>query len=216
METLPVQETSPVEFSPASQLRRPMILGLGGTVRAGSSTERALISALGVASAAGAQTRLLGGAFLATLPIFDPRPGGPTDEQAELAEAVALADGIIVATPGYHGSISGVMKNALDTLELLRDGPHPYLSGKPVGAIVTAAGAQAGGACLLTLRAVIHALRGWPTPFGATLNSAAPLFDETGACCNPKDATQLAVVAEQVVEFTLMKAALRFHQVAAA
>ena len=199
-----------------SQPRRPMILGLGGTVRAGSSTERALIAALDVAAAAGAHTRLLGGAFLATLPTFDPRPGDPTAEQAELAEAVALADGIIVATPGYHGSISGVMKNALDTLELLRGGPHPYFSGKPVGAIVTAAGTQAGGTSLLTLRAVIHALRGWPTPFGATLNSAGPLFDEAGACCDPKDAAQLAIVAEQVVEFTLMKAALQAHQAAAA
>lgn len=205
-----------MEFSPASNVLGPTILGIGGTIRAGSSTERALMAALGVAAAAGAQTRLLGGAFLATLPIFDPRPARPTAEQLELAQAVAEADGIIIATPGYHGSISGVMKNALDTLELGRDDPQPYLSGKPVGTIVTAAGSQAGGTSLLTLRAIVHALRGWPTPFGATLNAAAPLFDEAGACCDPKDSAQLAIVAGQVVEFALMRAAFQRSPVSSA
>ncbi|KRB49714.1 FMN reductase [Phenylobacterium sp. Root700] len=195
-----------------TQSHRPTILGLGGTVRAGSSTERALVAALDVAAAAGAETRLLGGAFLATLPMFDPRPGGPTPEQVELVEAVAKADGIILASPGYHGSISGVMKNALDTLDLLRESAHPFLAGKAVGVIVTAAGSQAGGTSLVAMRAIVHALRGWPTPFGAALNSATPLFDEAGACCNPKDATQLAAVAEQVVEFAMMKAALQAQQ----
>lgn len=201
-----------MEASPAITARRPMILGLGGTLRAGSSTERALLAALAIASASGAQTKLLGGAFLARLPMFDPRPSGPTSEQIELTEAMALADGIIIATPGYHGSISGLIKNALDTLELGREGPQPYLSGKPVGTIVTAAGSQAGGTSLLSLRAIIHALRGWPTPFGATLNSATPLFDEAGGCSDPKDAAQLAIVAEQVIEFTQMKAALQRRQ----
>lgn len=203
-----------MEIFPAPNSLGPTILGIGGTVRAGSSTERALMAALGVAATAGARTRLLGGAFLATLPIFDPRPGGPTPEQLQLTQAVAEADGIIIATP--HGSISGVMKNALDTLELGRGEPQPYLSGKPVGTIVTAAGSQAGGTSLLTLRAIIHALRGWPTPFGATLNAAAPLFDEAGACCDPRDSAQLATVAEQVVEFVLMRAAFRRSAVAPA
>ena len=94
----------------------PLIVGLGGTTRPGSSTERALAAALGAAEALGARTRLVGGDFLAELPIYDPRPGGPTPRQAEMAEIIRGADGLIIATPGYHGSLSGVMKNALDTL----------------------------------------------------------------------------------------------------
>lgn len=187
---------------------RPNILGIGGTTRAGSTTERALVVALQQAEAAGADVQLLGGDFLAKLPIFDPRPGGPTPEQHELVEAIAQADGIIIATPGYHGSISGVIKNALDTLELGRDNQSLYLSNKPVGVIVTAGGSQAGGTSLMTLRAIVHALRGWPTPLGATLNAGAPLFDGGGSCLNPKDTLQLKTVAEQVVEFAHMKSAL--------
>jgi FMN reductase len=186
---------------------KPLIVGLGGTVRPGSSTERALAVALKAAEAAGAETKLFGGAFLSRLPIFDPRPGGATPEQTELAEAVCQADGIIVASPGYHGSISGVIKNALDTLELTREAACPYLSGKPVGTIITADGWQAAGTTLMALRAIIHALRGWPTPFGAALNAGTSLFDEAGECREAKDAWQLKTVAEQVMDFARMRAA---------
>ena len=189
--------------------KRPVIVGLGGTLRPGSSTETALACALRTAEAAGAETRLLGGAFLATLPIFDPRPGEVTPAQAALAEAVRGADGVIVASPGYHGSLSGVVKNALDTLELTRNDPDPYFQGRPVGIIVTADGWQAAGTTLMAVRAIVHALRGWPTPFGAALNSGAGLFDEAGDCRDAKDAWQLTTVAEQVMDFAAMRAHMR-------
>lgn len=189
--------------------RKPLILGIGGTIRAGSSTERALVCALARAEALGAETHLLGGAFLGSLPIFDPRPSDPTPAQLELAAAVRAADGLIVASPGYHGSISGVIKNALDTLEITGRDAQPYLTGKPVGTVITAAGGQAGGTTLVALRAIIHALRGWPTPFGAALNTANDLFDDGGACRDDKDAWQLDTVAEQVMEFAHMRVASR-------
>ncbi|WP_394763060.1 NADPH-dependent FMN reductase [Phenylobacterium sp.] len=184
---------------------KPLIVGIGGTPRAGSSTERALGLALQSAQAAGARVQLFGGEFLERLPHFNPGPAGPSPEQAELAEAVRAADGIILATPGYHGSLSGVVKNALDTLELTAKDSRPYFDGRPVGIIVTAGGAQAGGATLMAVRGIIHAMRGWPTPFGAALN-ASNLFDEAGECREAKDAAQLAMVAEQVMEFASMRA----------
>jgi FMN reductase len=185
---------------------KPLIVGIGGTVRPGSSTEKALGLALKHAESLGAETRLLGGAFLSRLPIFDPRPSEVTEAQQELADAVCEAHGVIVASPGYHGSISGVIKNALDTLELTRGREAPYLSGKPVGTIITADGWQAAGTTLMALRAIIHALRGWPTPFGAALNSTPSPFGEDGGCRDPKDAWQLTTVADQVMEFATMRA----------
>ena len=98
--------------------RRPVVVGEGGATRAGSSTERALKLALAAAEQAGAVTILLGEEFLATLPNFDPKPGGPTPAQRRLIKEIARADGNIVASPDDHGSISGVVKNVLDTLEL--------------------------------------------------------------------------------------------------
>jgi FMN reductase len=184
----------------------PLILGVGGTTRPGSTSERALQVALGAAEAKGARTKLLGGEFLARLPIYNPAAGEVTPEQAELADAVRSADGVIVATPGYHGSLSGVIKNALDTLELLRDDARPYFTDRAVGAIITADGWQAAGTTLIAVRSIIHAMRGWPTPFGAALNATTNLFDAEGVCIDAKDAWQLTTVGEQVLEFAQLKA----------
>ncbi len=184
----------------------PLILGLGGTVRPGSSTEKALAVALRAVEAAGGRTRLLGGEFLSGLPLFNPGPGGPTKDQAILADAVREADGLIVATPGYHGSLSGVVKNALDTVELLRDDARPYFTDRAVGVIVTAEGWQAAGTTLTAVRSIIHAMQGWPTPFGAALNATSGSFEADGSPKDPKDAWQLATVGEQVLDFARMRA----------
>ena len=183
----------------------PLIVGIGGTPREGSSTERALVLALRSAKDAGARTLLFGGDFLQRLPHFNPGPEGPSAEQRRFVDAVRRADGVIIATPGYHGSVSGLVKNALDSLELLRADERPYLHGRAVGCIVTADGSQAAGATLLALRAIVHAMRGWPTPFGASLN-AKDLFDQAGECREAKDAWQLSTVSEQVMEFATMRA----------
>jgi FMN reductase len=177
-------------------------VGLGGTVRPGSSSERALIKSLAAASAAGARTELFGGAFLAQLPIYNPHEPICGGETARFIETVRACDGLIVATPGYHGSISGLVKNALDCLEGLREDVRPYVDGRAVGCIVAASGAQAAGSTLGALRAIVHALRGWPTPFGATL-AGGGLFDDEGEFNDARDAWQVETVAQQVVDFAL-------------
>jgi FMN reductase len=56
----------------------------------------------------------------------------------------------------------------------------------------------------MAVRGIIHAMRGWPTPYGAALN-AAKLFDDAGECREPKDAWQITTVADQVMEFATMR-----------
>ena len=187
----------------------PLIVGIGGTTRPGSTSERTLAKALEAAAALGARTRLFGGALLTKIPIYDPATAGDSAELQALLEGVRQADGVIIATPGYHGSVSGVVKNALDALEGLRADTRPYFDGRAVGCIVTADGWQAGGTTLSSLRTIIHALRGWPTPLGVTFNpSASPLFDDAGGLCQERDAATLAMLAGQVVEFARMRAAV--------
>ncbi len=179
----------------------PLVVGLGGTVRTGSTSERALIKALEAAEAAGARTELFGGEFLSGLPIYNPSDPGAHPERDRFLETFRRADGVIVATPGYHGSLSGVVKNALDSLEGLSGDSRPYFDGRAVGLIVAATGWQACGSALAALRAIVHAMRGWPTPLGATLNTAAGLFGPDGAFADPRDAWQVEIVAQQVVAF---------------
>ena len=186
--------------------RRPLIVGIGGTTRAASSTERALGFALRGAEQAGARTRLFGGTFLHSLPHYAPESSARTDEQLELIEAVRAADAVIIATPGYHGGVSGLVKNALDTLEELRADARPYLDGRAVGCIVTAYGWQAPGSVLTSLRSIVHALRGWPTPFGAGINTLETRFESAQHCSDPKVVEQLSTVGQQAAQF-----ALAFH-----
>lgn len=180
---------------------KPLVVGIGGTTRAVSSTDRLLRAALLAADDAGARTHLFTGTFLSHLPHFAPENRERNDEQRQFVEMVRKSDGVIVASPGYHGGVSGLVKNALDLLEDLRDDERPYLDGRAVGCIVTAAGWQSAGTTLAALRSIVHALRGWPTPFGAAINTAQPVFDPSGACTDPKILAQLAMVARQVVEF---------------
>lgn len=184
--------------------KTPFILGIGGTTRAGSSTERILKVALDAARAAGAETAMIGGGAL-QLPMYDPAEATLAPAAAHFVELVRRCHGLIIASPGYHGTISGMIKNAIDYIEALREDPRPYLEGRAVGCIVCAQGWQATGTTLVALRSVVHALRGWPTPFGAAINSAQPFFDADGNCTDEAVCRQLETVGRQVVEFARMR-----------
>lgn len=182
----------------------PFIVGIGGTTNAGSSTERALAVALDAARAAGATVRMFDGPSLAALPHYGPGTAVASEVARDLVAAVRAADGLIIASPGYHGSVSGLVKNAIDYLEETSKDARVYLDGLPVGLIVTAYGWQATGSTLSTLRSIVHALRGWPTPLGAAIKAHAGLFTD-GACTDPSAAGQLDLVGRQVVEFARLR-----------
>lgn len=179
----------------------PLILGIGGTARANSTSEKAVRVALAAAERMGARTRLIDGPHLVRLPLYAPDRSERTDDELALVEAARGCHGIIVSTPGYHGSLSGPIKNALDLLEDTSRDARVYLDGCAFGAIVTAFGWMAGGTTLVTLRSIAHALRAWPTPYGAALNASSPLFESDGSCIDAKIEAQLAIVAQQVVDF---------------
>jgi FMN reductase len=179
---------------------RPYVLGIGGTVRPDSSSQRALSAALRAAAEFGAETRMLSIAEL-DLPMYSPESEERTEAARLLVAEVGRADGLIVSSPGYHGGISGPVKNALDYLEDLRDAPRPYLEGIPVGCIACAHGWQATVTTLTAMRAIVHALRGWPTPLGVAVNSMETRFDEQGDASDPALVGRMETLARQVVEF---------------
>ena len=178
---------------------RPYIVALGGTTRAGSSTERALALCLQETMAQGAETLLISGRDL-ELPPY--RPAMPLPAAAtQFVNEVRRADGVILGTPGYHGGISGLVKNAVDYLEELKDDERPYLEGRAVGCVVTAAGEQGAVATLMALRSVVHALRGWPTPLGAAIVTSGETFGPAGHCLSEKVELQLRTLSRQVLAY---------------
>jgi len=187
---------------------RPFIVGIGGTTRPGSSTESALRAALQYAEALGAETQLFGGEALSTLDVYSPEQRERSPAQRAIVDAVRRADAVILASPGYHGGVSGLVKNAIDLLEDLRADERVYLDGMPVGCIVTAAGWQGCNTTLGALRSIVHALRGWPTPLGVAVNTELSPAASGGGFADPHVNGQLALVGRQVVEFARMSQAL--------
>jgi FMN reductase len=184
----------------------PRIVALGGTLRPSSSGSAALRLCLNVAQEHGCDVQLLTGPDL-DVPMYDPSVMTRSLRAVALLAALRDADGILIASPGYHGSVSGLVKNALDYTEDLRREARCYLSDVPVGCIVSAAGWQAAGATLTALRAIVHALRGWPTPLGVMFKATATVFDPNGDCPDEELHAQLCTMTMQVV--TMAKLQLR-------
>ena len=187
---------------------KPLIVGLGGTTRSGSTSERALLVALAHARSLGCDTLAFGSAQMPTEP-YDPSRPERSDAARALVDALRRADGVLIASPAYHGGVSGLVKNAVDFTEDLRNDERVYLQGRAVGCIVCAEGPQAMGSTLASLRAIVHSLRGWPTPFGVALNSSTRPFGAEGQAADPAAVKACETVADEVVAFARMMLATR-------
>jgi FMN reductase len=182
----------------------PLIVGLGGTMTANSSSERVMRHVLAQCAAAGAETLAFDGMAL-DMPMYG--YGTPRTEKAlALIDGLRRADGIVLSSPGYHGTVSGLIKNALDYVEDMARDERPYFEGRAVGLISVAAGWQATGTTLATMRSIVHALRGWPTPMAVTVNSAMPVFSGGGEVTDATLINQLDILARQVTGFARMRA----------
>lgn len=187
---------------------KQLILGLGGTMRANSSSERALNYCLDAVRSAGMEAASVNGLAM-DLPMYSPQSIKTSSKAAHLVDLFRRCDGLIISSPSYHGGISGMLKNALDYAEELNNQSQLYFDGRAIGMIACGAGLQGAVQALNGLRSVAHALRGWPTPLGAVLNTSNQLFADDGSCSEPGIALQLATVSQQVVEFTRLRARLK-------
>lgn len=179
----------------------PKIVGIGGTTRANSSSERALQVALDHAASLGAETTIFGGEELALLPHYAPENPERHEVAERLVAALREADGVIISSPAYHGGISGMLKNALDYTEDMNKDERVYFDGRAVGVIASGYGWQAIVATMNQIRTIAHALRGWVTPLGAGVNSLDGPIDADGNVADERVEFQLHTVAKEVVWF---------------
>lgn len=178
----------------------PFVVGMGGTLRADSSTERAVRYCLESVERQGGRTRMFAGPDL-ELPMYAPHSLERTPAALEFVSALRDADAVVVGSPGYHGAISGLVKNALDYIEDLREDPRVYLDNTSWGCISCAYGWQAAVGTLGQLRSIGHALRAWPTPLGVAINSADKIWSETGELADATVRGQLEMLAMQLLTF---------------
>ncbi|MFC1466683.1 MAG: NADPH-dependent FMN reductase [Candidatus Brachytrichaceae bacterium NZ_4S206] len=149
-----------------------IIVGLGGTLRERSYSRAALREALRIAAEHGAHTEILDLREL-NLPMFVPDYGiedYPAEHRAAIArlvEGCRRATAMLWASPTYHGTVSGVFKNAIDYIELLSDDQPAYLSGKAVGLI-----AINDSKTFSAMSNSVHELRAWLAPTHVQLSKS--------------------------------------------
>lgn len=143
------------------------------------------------------------------LPIYDTESPQRSAGAVRVIEGLRSADAVLIASPGYHGSVSGMIKNALDYAEDLRHDERPYLHDRAVGCIAVAHGWQTAVGTLGELRQIVHALRGWPAPLGCSINDSSGVIGDDDADTDPGVVRQLVTVGEQVVEFALAMRGIR-------
>ena len=131
------------------------IIGLSGSLRAGSFNTALLRAAAGVMPE-GVQLLVK---TMHGIPLYDgdvEANSGIPAAVRELGDAIANSDGLLLATPEYNNSIPGPFKNAIDWLSRIEDGPRPVFAGKPVAVV----GASPGGfGTLLAQNAWLPVLR---------------------------------------------------------
>lgn len=149
------------------------LLGLCGSLRAGSFNRKLMLE-----GAARWPGRFAEGSL--RLPLYDGdlEAGGMPGAVTRLAEQVAAADALLIASPEYNKGPPGVLKNALDWLSRVR--PNP-LFGKRVAIVSAAAGRAGGERAQVMLRSMLvpHRVRDltWPE---VLVGGAESEFDADG------------------------------------
>jgi FMN reductase len=171
------------------------IVCLGGSLRTDSHSMQALHGAAQRVEALGAIVTVLDLRQM-NLPFCDGGDRYPDyPDVMVLREAVQQADGLILATPEYHGSLSGVMKNALDLMSF------DQLSGKVTGLISVLGGPQNSNA-LNEMRLIMRWVHAWVIPEQIAIGQAWQAFNSDGSLKDEKLAKRFDEFAQSLVTNT--------------
>jgi FMN reductase len=175
---------------------RITVIGISGSFRPGSYTRLAVQLALQAAQEAGAQTQFIDLKDY-QLGFCDDSSEASTDV-LKLRQMVRQAQGIILGTPEYHGSFSGILKNAIDHLE------GKDLNGKIIGLIGVSGGSLGGIEALNGLRTVARSVHAWVIPQQAAIPEAWKVFDASGKMKNVNLEKRVKEVGHQVARYAAL------------
>jgi FMN reductase len=171
------------------------IVGIGGSLRPNASSYQALAVAIQRVQALGADAQVLDLRQM-NLPFCNGDKEYPDyPDVMRLREAVQEADGLILATPEYHGSVSGVLKNALDLMSF------DQLSGKVTG-LISVLGGQSNSNALNDLRVIMRWVHGWVIPEQVAIGQSWKAFDKDGKLLDEQLSQRFDQFAESLVENT--------------
>jgi len=121
------------------------------------------------------------------LPIYDgdiETATGVPEPARLLADRIAAADGLVLASPEYNNSIPGALKNAIDWMSRLR--PHQPFRGKPILLIGASPGPFGAIRSQMALRQVMTSLLAILVPNQVAVPHADQAFEPDGRLKDPK------------------------------
>lgn len=166
-------------------MKSPKILAFAGSTRSGSFNKKLVALAAAGARDAGAEVTVIDLRDF-PLPLFDEdlesEHGLP--ENAKKLKALLLAhDGLLIASPEYNSSITGVLKNSIDWASRTATDEEPALAGfrGKIAAICSASPGGLGGLRgLVTLRSILGNIGVLVLPDQIAISSAGSAFDADG------------------------------------
>jgi FMN reductase len=108
-----------------------------------------------------------------------------------ISKKVEWADAFVLASPDYHGSMSGTMKNFLDHF-------WEEFAGKTFGYICTSH--EKGLTVMDQMRTAVRQCYGWSMPYGVSINSGQDL-DSNGEIINLQLSKRLSMLARDLVVY---------------
>ncbi len=174
------------------------ILGICGSLRQGSFNRLLLDHAATVLPPGVSMGRF----DLAAIPLYnqDVEFAGLPQPVIEFKAAIEAADGILIATPEYNHSVSGVLKNALDWQSRPRG--QASINGKPVALATVSNGPTGGVRAQGDLKRILAANFAVLFPFPEfAMPRAGEKFDEAGRLTDPFALKQLPRMLQGFCEF---------------
>ncbi|MGI0033472.1 MAG: NADPH-dependent FMN reductase [Nitrososphaeraceae archaeon] len=165
------------------------VLGVGSSMRQGSYSTAALKIILEKVTGNDAETKLLDLQKIRLPMLYSLEDD--TEEIVQVTELVKWADAFILATPDYHGSMSGSIKNFLDYF-------WSEFAGKTFGYIV--ASHEKGLTVMDQMRTAVRQCYGWSMPYGISINPEDD-FNERRDLISRKLASRLDMLARDLVVY---------------
>ncbi len=176
------------------------IVGVSGSLRRGSFNT-AVLRAATAFMPAGAQLTI---GSIHGIPLYDAdlEAEGIPKPVTELKDAVAAADGLLLATPEYNNSMAGVLKNAVDWLSRPPADIKRVFGAKPVAILGATPGNFGTTLAQIAWLPVLRTLGTRPWFGGRLLVSRAnKVIDESGALTDDAVKEQLQQFLRGFVEF---------------
>jgi NAD(P)H-dependent FMN reductase len=164
------------------------LLCVSGSLRENSHGLAALKVALAAGTEFGAETELLD-LRDAALPMYNPDAENNDESIRRVVDRVRWADAFILASPDYHGTMSGAMKNFLDY-------HWSELSGKMFGYLC--ASHEQGVTVMEQMRVAVRQCYGWSLPYNVSVHGERDV-NERGEIINPRLTKRLRMMAHDVV-----------------